>query len=145
MTDTYSLKASSYLELFLFAGLENVVESLFEDEGLDQLLKMREELIDAQKGMEDTIAWRPSGSVVDDMRSFNMNVLTVKRSQATAMCEKAEREVEILFGQVQEARSKALNCQKQLAVAEDQIKDLVEFLNTQEEATLRIADSLTAI
>ncbi|XP_034236106.1 uncharacterized protein LOC117642249 [Thrips palmi] len=121
---------------------QGIVESLFRDEGMDQLLKSRQELIEEQKDMEGCTAWRPSGSVVDDMLSFNMNVITAKRKQATVMCEKAEREVETLFSQVQEARAKAIHHQKQLSAAEDQSKNLIEFINTQEEAHLRTACSL---
>lgn len=141
-------KLTAFSKIFnehLLERLEEVVNSLFEGENMDQLLKRREELIEAQKGMEGSIAWRPSGSVEDDMRSHNLKILREKRKQLTALCEMAEQEADTLFARVQEARSKALHVQKQLAASQDQLKKLNELIKSQEEAQSRIADSLVTL
>ncbi|XP_026272140.1 uncharacterized protein LOC113202227 [Frankliniella occidentalis] len=118
------------------------VEKIVKEEELDKLLKRREEIIKQQKNFEGTIAWRPSGSVTEDIRSHDMEILRSKSTQLSCMCEAKEKEVKALFSQVSKARGNISDYEAQLSKNIDEIDRLEKCAQDQEDAFLRVKNAV---
>ncbi|KAK3914064.1 Calcitonin gene-related peptide type 1 receptor [Frankliniella fusca] len=138
-------KLATFMKIFQQKVVQNFceeAENLIRVEELDKLLKQREEIIQQQGNFQGTIAWRPSGSVAEDIRSHDMEILKSKSYQLSCMCEAKEKEVDALLVEVSKVRGRISDYQTQLCNNISEIDALRKFTEDQGKALLGIQNAI---
>ncbi|KAJ1524092.1 hypothetical protein ONE63_010628 [Megalurothrips usitatus] len=104
---------------------------------------MREELLQQQKEYIGTVAWRPSGSVSNDIRAHDMAILKAKSEQLSVMLDQEERKANEMFAKVSKARQRMQQYQIELAIKRETVNKLIENVEHQEEADVKLLKTLT--
>ena len=137
------VKMIELLKKRVIARAETQMEDVIVEANLNTLLKKRADIMQSQQDLEGTTAWRPTGSVCDDIRAHNVHALQTKKHKVEAICKSKEDEVNALAAEISKIRAEVADYQNQLKHVYESCGRLNELVLDQQQGLEGRGESLS--